>query len=123
MLLPGIVRRLTDELRFVRDAHDQLTTLSAAPGVRACRPIVLPTYKLVPDLRWIVDDDHGGVRAAPAGPVPPRDVRLFVIGGDKPTRRFGIAAGVPFSTNDARRDTRPEIARTPFFLAKGGCRP
>ena len=29
VLLPGIVRRLTDELHFVRDAHDQMTTLVA----------------------------------------------------------------------------------------------
>jgi hypothetical protein len=123
VLLPGIVRRLTDELRFVRDSHDQLTTLSAVPRVGGCRPIVLPTYRGVPDLRWILDADHGGVRAAPAGPVPPGNVRIFVIGGDKPTRRFGVAAGVPFSTNDARRDTRAEIARTQYFLAKGGCRP
>lgn len=122
VLLPGIVTRLRDELRIVRDGHDQLVAIAADPDVAGCRPLVLPTYKLVPDLRWLTGEDHGGVRAAPAGPVPARNAQVFVIGGDRPTRRFGIAAGVPFSTNDARRDTRPEIARTPFFLVKGGCR-
>jgi hypothetical protein len=120
VLLPGRVRNVTDELAFVRHAHDDLETVLASPSVRPCRPIVFPTYRLVPVGRWALDRSAAAVRAADR-PFPPGGVRVFVAGGDKPIRRFGIASGTPFSTN-APDPKVPAVAAAGPFTARGRCR-
>jgi MFS family permease len=119
VLFPGQASRLRAELRFIRDSHDQLDALLFNPRVRPCRPIVFPTYRLVPVGRWVLDLPPGRVVAALALKGAP-GVRIYVGPGDKAIRRFGIAAGTPYSTN-APDPRLPVVARVGPFTGRGGC--
>jgi hypothetical protein len=71
------------------------------PEVERCRPISLPNYRLVPDVRWILDlpEDQVLARSAyPRGSRPERGAALFVV-GRKSLRRYGFADGASPSTN------------------------
>jgi hypothetical protein len=95
------VGRVRTELRFVRQSHDDLVAILRVPAVRAgrrCGPIVLPTDRLVPDTRWILDVPRSAVLARTAPGRPPDGVELFVSGA-RALDRFGFAAGIPASTN------------------------
>ena len=95
------VGRVRTELRFVRQSHDDLVAILRVPAVRAgrrCGPIVLPTDRLVPDTRWILDVPRRAVLARTAPGRPPDGVELFVSGA-RALDRFGFAAGIPPSTN------------------------
>jgi hypothetical protein len=95
------VGRVRTELRFVRQSHDDLVAILRAPAVRAgrsCGPIVLPTDRLVPDTRWILDAPRRAVLARTAPRRPGAGVELFVSGA-RALDRFGFAAGIPASTN------------------------
>ncbi|HEX6388070.1 MAG TPA: glycosyltransferase family 39 protein [Solirubrobacteraceae bacterium] len=108
--------KLRNELRFIGDTHAAVAAMADDPALRACRPVTLPTYRLVPDFRFELDSDAVLPRtrgAALSGGA------LFVV-GDKPVRRFGKADGIPRGTND-----RPPIG-TPtashgFLRAYGDC--
>jgi hypothetical protein len=93
--------RLTEELRFVRHSHDQLSTLVNDPAVaaaRRCGPISFPTYRLVPDTRWLLDlPDSGAVARSDPGRHPGGPI--VIVHGHKEVQRFGLAAGIPRSTN------------------------
>jgi uncharacterized membrane protein len=118
-LVPGPAGRLRAELRFVRDSHDELVSLLRRPDVRGCRPIVFPTYRLVPVARWELDLGPGDVVAARRLEGRP-GVRFFVGPGDKAIRRFGIAAGTPYRFN-APDPAMPVIASAGPFTVRGGC--
>ena len=95
------VGRVRTELRFVRESHDDLVAILRAPAVRAgrsCGPIVLPTDRLVPDTRWILDAPRRAVLARTAPRRLAAGVELFVSGA-RALDRFGFAAGIPASTN------------------------
>jgi hypothetical protein len=95
------VGRVRTELRFVRESHDDLVAILRAPAVRAgrsCGPIVLPTDRLVPDTRWILDAPRRAVLARTAPGHRAAGVELFVSGA-RALDRFGFAAGIPASTN------------------------
>jgi hypothetical protein len=85
---------LSGELRFVNDTHDDLVRLLDDPKVRqarACGPITFPTYRLVPDTRWVLDvgEDQVTTRAIAD---PDRGVAVFVDRGEKkPRQRYGEA--------------------------------
>ncbi len=120
VLLPGTAGRLRTELRFVRDSHSALAAVLAVARVRGCRPIVMPTYKGVPDALWILGAPPGVVVAAPAlGPRRP-GARIIVGPGDRVIRRFGRAAGVPATTDVLDPDV-PILARRGAFTAQGRC--
>jgi hypothetical protein len=113
--------RFADELRFVRNSHDQLVALVRNPAVsaaRRCGSIAFPTYRLVPDTRWILDvaDADAVARTDPArrpgGPI-------VIVHGHKAVGRFGLAAGIPHRTNHHPRRA-PVIARSGPFTAYGG---
>ncbi|HLM50007.1 MAG TPA: hypothetical protein VK279_05620 [Solirubrobacteraceae bacterium] len=93
--------RVTGELRFVRASHADLARLLADPRVRAalrCGPLVLPTDRLVPDARWLLDAPPGAVlaRTAPAR----RGIGVQVtVAGEKAVNRFAQAASIPRATN------------------------
>ena len=47
----SVVDRFTNEVRFIRGTHDDLAAILADPAVRrgrACGPVTLPNYRLVP---------------------------------------------------------------------------
>ena len=106
---------LADELRFSGDSRDDLAALVADPAVRrglACGDLTFPTYRLVPDARWILD---AGPAAAGSRAVRPagRGVDVYVTGTDKQVERFGEADGVPRRTNDLPPGT-PDARHGPF---------
>jgi hypothetical protein len=92
--------RLATELRFIRSTHDDLTavlhTRSVAQG-RACGPVTLPNYRLVPDTRWILDAGQKQVGSRSA--VPRRHGVALLLVGDKLLRRYGFADGASPKTN------------------------
>ena len=92
--------RLATELRFIRSTHDGLTAVLRTPQVRAgraCGPVTLPNYRLVPDTRWIL---HATQKQVGSRSARPRDsgVALLLV-GEKLLRRYGFADGASPKTN------------------------
>jgi hypothetical protein len=96
----SVVDRLVTEVRYIRSTHDDLVGVLALPEVRrarACGPVTLPNYRLVPDVRWILDASQSEVGARSA---KRRDTGVALFFADRKTlRRFGFADGTPPSTN------------------------
>ena len=116
-----VVTKLTDELAFIEGSHDDLEALVETPAVARCRPISLPNYRLVPDVRWILDLPEGRVLARsayPRGSRPERGAALFAL-GQKPLRRYGFADGASPSTNspDPGFERGPRQGRFVAYLA------
>ena len=94
-----VVTKLTGELAFIDGTHEDLVAITGAAGV--CRPLSLPNYRLVPDVRWILDLPEGEVVARSAyrfGRRPADGTALFVV-GRKTLSRYGFADGASPSTN------------------------
>ena len=94
-------QRLGDELRFIRTTHGQLQALLRSDTVREgmrCGALTFPTYRLVPDARWILDARAGRVRSRAEDPRPGA-VNVYLTGDAKFERRFGRADGVSRATN------------------------
>ena len=76
-------------------------------GLR-CGALTFPTYRLVPDARWLLDAGADAVRTR-AGTRravrSPGAVAVYIAGDEKFERRFGRADGVSRATN------RPPAAR------------
>lgn len=104
----GSFTALRDELRFIERTHQAVVATAQDPRVTAC-PVSLPTYRLVPDLRY------EGVDAAARSERRGRQTRLYVVGSDKAIRRFGRADGVSRATN--RSPPRDPVARHDFLSA------
>lgn len=115
---------LSGELRFVADTHRDLVRLLDDPEVRrarACGPITFPTYRLVPDTRWVLDvgEDQVTTRAIAA---PDRGVAVFVDRTErKPRQRYGEADGVSRRTNRDVPERFVELAAEGPFVAYGRC--
>ena len=123
--------RLADELRFIQATHVQLRTLLAAPAVRAgmrCGPLTFPTYRLVPDARWMLDTGPREVRSRAEDPRP-GGVAVYIDGGlsfggaEKFERRFGRADGVSRETNDPPAGARAVLSGPFTVVVARGCRP
>jgi hypothetical protein len=115
------VGTLRGELRFIKGSHDDLVAILDAPAVRRdmrCGPITFPTYRLVPDTRWLLDLPARRVGARSAKRRN-RGVAIFVL-GEKELRRFGFAAGASPSTNVPDPGFSP-IARNRRFSAYAAC--
>jgi hypothetical protein len=115
------VGTLRGELRFIKGSHDDLVAILHAPAVRRdmrCGPITFPTYRLVPDTRWLLDLPARRVGARSAKRHS-RGVAMFVL-GEKELRRFGFAAGASPSTNVPDPGFVP-IARNERFSAYAAC--
>ena len=116
-----VVGTLRGELRFIKGSHDDLVAILHAPAVQRdmrCGPITFPTYRLVPDTRWLLDLPAGRVGARSAKRRS-RGVAMFVL-GEKELRRFGFAAGASPSTNEPDPGFVP-IARNKRFSAYAAC--
>lgn len=122
----GSFGALRDELRFIERTHDEVSGLLAEPRVRAalrCGALTFPTYRLVPDARWLLHADAEEVRtrAGRDGPVrSPGAVAVYIDGDEKFERRFGRADGVSRATNVAPAGT-PSVVHGPFRVY-GVCR-
>lgn len=112
--------RLATELRFVADVDRGLAAIVDRPDVRAarrCGPISLPTYRLVPDLRWHLGRDADVVARSDRRPAT--GVALFVI-GEKSLRRIGFADGTSPLVNVPDDGFAP-VAREGRFVAYASC--
>jgi hypothetical protein len=108
---------LRSELRFIDSTHAQLRSLLAAAPVRAgmrCGALTFPTYRLVPDARWMLDVPEGRVRSRAEDPRPGA-VAVYISGAAKFERRFGRADGVSARTNELPA-ARPALRSGPFVV-------
>jgi hypothetical protein len=99
-LLAPSLGRISDELRFIRDSHDDLVALlddRRVAGARRCGPVTFPTYRLVPDTRWHLRATRGQVGARSAVRRA-RGVAVFVL-TRRGLRRYGFADGASPTTN------------------------
>jgi hypothetical protein len=115
------VGKLTGELRFVGALHSNLDTLVRSAAVQRglrCGPITFPSYRGVPDTRWLLDlpQKRVGARSARRRPY---GVEVFVL-GEKALRRYGFAQGASPRTNVPDPGYVP-VARTPRFSAYARC--
>ncbi|MGH2841585.1 MAG: hypothetical protein ACRDKY_12255, partial [Solirubrobacteraceae bacterium] len=109
--------RLRDELRFIERTHTELSGLLEEPRVRAamrCGELTFPTYRLVPDARWILDDRSLRVRSRAHNPSQGA-VAVYITGDEKFERRFGRADGVDRATNRLQRGSS-SLRRGPFAV-------
>jgi hypothetical protein len=74
----------------------------------------MPTYRLVPDLRFELDAPGAVAARNRAGP---GRLRVFVAGDEKAVKRFGQADGVSRRTN--RQPAGAPRARHGFLVAYG----
>jgi hypothetical protein len=114
--------RLRSELRFIERTHVRLAALLDDPHVRGglrCGPLTFPTYRLVPDARWMLDAGAARVRSR-AVDRRPGAVAVYVAGDAKSERRFGRADGVSRTTN--RLPSGPPDVRHGPFAAYVRCR-
>ncbi len=112
--------RLADELRFNERTHLQLAALLDDRRVRRGIErdgLTFPTYRLVPDARWLLDAPQDRVfsRAVAAGRCTGIDV--YVRGTDKERERFGEADGVSRRTNVLPGSGLRRVARRGPFVA------
>jgi hypothetical protein len=117
-----VVNTLRGELRFIKGSHDDLVAILHAPPVQRdlrCGPLTFPTYRLVPDSRWLLDLPARRVGARSARRRT-RGVAMFVL-GTKELKRYGFAAGTSPSTNVPDPGFVP-IARNKRFSAYAACR-
>jgi hypothetical protein len=119
----GSFGALRAELRFIERTHEAVGGLVDEPRVRAglrCGALTFPTYRLVPDARWLLHADAGevGTRAA-ATTAAQRSggaVAVYIAGDEKFERRFGRADGVPRATNRPPARGEPALVRGPFAV-------
>ena len=111
----GSFGRLRSELRFIERTHVALSALADDPRVRRglrCGALTFPTYRLVPDARWLLRAGAGRVRSR-AVDRHPGAVAAYVTGDAKFERRFGRADGVDRATNVAPAGA-PALRSGPF---------
>jgi hypothetical protein len=107
--------RLRSELRFIQRTHTELSALVGDGRVRAglrCGALTFPTYRLVPDARWILHAGAQRVRSR-AVDMRPGAVAVYVAGDAKFERRFGRADGVSRATNRLPAGS-PDVRHGPF---------
>jgi hypothetical protein len=113
--------RLRTELRFIDATHARLETLLAAEPVRdglRCGALTFPTYRLVPDARWLLHAGPGRVRSRAEDPGPGA-VAVYIAGDAKFERRFGRADGVSRSTDEPPAG-KPSARSGPFSVYVAG---
>ncbi len=120
VLKAGSFVALARELRFIERTHDAVVATAADPRVQQCPPVSLPTYRLIPDLRFELDAAEDEVVARSNGRPPASGTVLYVVRDPKAIKRFGEAAGV------SKRFNVPDAApRFPvlhdFLLAEDRC--
>ena len=79
-LKAGSFAALARELRFIERTHLAVVAAAQDPRVRQCRPVTLPTYRLIPDLRFELDAPEADVRARSELGADAPGTALFVVG-------------------------------------------
>jgi hypothetical protein len=98
VFLAPSLSNVREEVRFIRSTHDSLIATLDDPAVRSglrCGPLTFPTYRLVPDAKWHLEDAVIGARSARRRS---RGVEVFAL-GQKALKRYGFAAGTSPSVN------------------------
>jgi hypothetical protein len=98
LILAPSLSNVRDEMRFIRSTHDSLVTLLDDPEVKAglaCGTLTFPTYRLVPDAKWHLEDARIGARSALRRE---RGVEVFAL-SQKALRRYGFADGTNPTVN------------------------
>jgi hypothetical protein len=90
------LNRLESELAFRGDAHAALHDVLKDPAVQrglACGPVTVPSHKLVPDTRWILDRGNLEVVARSAVNLPrrPTPVDRAAAAAERRAREGGVA--------------------------------
>lgn len=119
-LKAGSFAKLGGELRFIRATHGDLVATLRDPAVvraRGCGPLTLPTYRLVPDTKWILDSADVGARSTRR---PATGVELVLV-GEKAIKRYGRADGASPRTNTPDPDFAL-VARHGSVSAYARCR-
>ncbi len=115
--------KLRTELRFIQSTHADLRTLLADPRVRdamRCGALTFPTYRLVPDSRWLVHVDARAVRSR-ADDRRPGAVAVYITDATL-ARRYGRADGVSRATNVPPAGA-PTLRSGPFAVYIAPARP
>jgi len=115
--------RLRDELRFIERTHEELSGLLAEPEVAAALrrcdgAITFPTYRLVPDTRWILDETGTAGARSRAERAGKGTIDVYIAGDEKFERRFGRADGVDRATNEPLARSA-DVRRGPFAVYVG----
>ena len=86
-----------------------------------CGALTFPTYRLVPDTRWMLDAGPSRVRSRAEDPAP--GAVAVYIGTAGKFKRFAQADGVSRATNRAPA-AKPTLRSGPFtvYVAPGACR-
>jgi hypothetical protein len=108
--------RLGSELRFIGTTHSELRTLLRSDVVRdgmRCGSLTFPTYRLVPDARWMLDAGPARVRSRAENPAP--GAVAVYIATDGKFKRFAQADGVSRATNLAAGGA-PALRSGPFVV-------
>jgi hypothetical protein len=98
IILAPSLTNVREEMRFIRATHDSLVALLDDPAVRAgmrCGALTFPTYRLVPDAKWHLQDARIGARSALRRD---RGVEVFAL-SQKALRRYGFADGTKPTVN------------------------
>jgi hypothetical protein len=120
IILAPSITNVREEVRFIRATHDSLIATLDDPAVRhamRCGTLTFPTYRLVPDATWHLEDAAIGARSAQRRAT---GVEVFAL-GQKALRRYGFAAGTSPSVNLPGEGFTP-IARHGLLAAYARCR-
>ena len=117
-LKAGSFVALGRELRFIDRTHQAVVATTRDLSAGRCRPVTLPTYRLIPDLRFELAASEADVRARSEIGASAPGTALFVVGDEKAVKRFGQAAGVSRRFNVAPASG----ALNDFLLAEDRCR-
>ncbi len=112
------VRRYSAELRFRGVAHDALQASlrsDATRRARRCGPVTMPTHKLVPDARWILDAPFEAVLPRNDPRVrPTRGPELYVAGRYALFRHAFTDPGIPTRVQ-IPPSTHVRATTTPYY--------
>jgi hypothetical protein len=114
------------DLRYRGEAHASLEQVLADPAVQrglACGPVSVPSHKLIPDVRWILDaglDDVLARADADAAGRTGKGVALYV------TNRFALLRQAIVEEADDPMDSVPlagfsRVATSPYYAAYVRC--
>jgi len=119
IILAPSLTNVREEIRFIRATHDSLIATLDDPAVRdgmRCGTLTFPTYRLVPDAKWHLENARIGARSAGRRP---SGVEVFAL-GQKALRRYGFAAGTSPSVNLPSPGFTP-VARHGILAAFAKC--
>jgi hypothetical protein len=128
-IAPPSFTRFDAELVFRGDVSRSLRSILHKPAVQhglRCGPVSVPTHKLIPDVRWVLNRGEGGVVARSDGSKSARrkaayGVALFPVG-----RRNILRTGFAVATRTSTQVPSPgfhRIATDRYFAAYLRCPP